>query len=404
MKYFFLFVVCLLGGTWFYQWVGDHPSYLLVVVGKTSVEMSLWFALVCLLLLLFLYWVSHRILIGGARSVGKQVNRLWVGSERRAQKNTSAGLLSFIEGDWRPALRRLNRSAPNAQAPLLNYLAAARSAYELGDEQQANALLAKAEKADPNAGLAIALAQARMQMLGKKYESCAATLERARKLAPKHPVVLDMLRQVYVHLQDWESLEKILPQLRRQSTLSEEELTELTSLLYRKLLQRAGQSSSGVEAIQAVWHQIPKQWQSHPELLLIYVDLLEREGESSAAEVVLRKALQSDWNDQLILRYGLLRNTDASRQLLKAEGWVKERPGNSALLLTLGRLSMRNELWGKARDYFDHCLKIQASPEAYAEMARLLANLGEHESSTEYYQKGLLMTADQLPELPMPHH
>jgi HemY protein len=63
---------------------------------------------------------------------------------------------------------------------------------------------------------------------------------------------------------------------------------------------------------------------------------------------------------------------------------------------------MRNQLWGKARDYFESSLKIQGSPEAFAEMARLLAHLGEHKRSTEYYQQGLLLTADHLPDLPMP--
>ncbi|WP_439133162.1 heme biosynthesis HemY N-terminal domain-containing protein [Pseudomaricurvus sp.] len=404
MKYFFLFVICLLGGAWFYQWAEHQPSYLLIVVGDTSIEMSVWFALGCLVALLVLYWFAHRLLVGGARGVGSHINRLLIGSERRAQRQTSSGLLSFIEGDWRPALRRLNRSVSNAQAPVLNYLAAARSAYELGDQQQANELLAKAEKADPTAGLAVSLAQARIQLLAKKYESCAATLERARKLSPKHPVVLDILRQVYVQLNDWEALEKILPQLRKQSTLSTEELDQLTELLYRKLIQKAGNSDMPRDAVHSAWQKTPKHLKGKPSLLLEYVDILEREGEGSDAEAILRKALQSDWDNQLVLRYGLLKNADASRQLLKAEGWLKERPGNSALMLTLGRLSMRNKLWGKARDYFDNSLKIQGSPEACAEMARLLAHMGEHELSTEYYQKGLLMTADTLPELPMPHH
>lgn len=404
MKYFFLFVICLLGGAWFYQWAEHKSSYLLIVVGDTSIEMSVWFALGCLAAVLIVCWLFYRLLVGGVRGVGTQINRVLIGSERRAQRQTSSGLLSFIEGDWRPALRRLNRSAANAQAPVLNYLAAARSAYELGDQQQANELLAKAEKADPDAGLAVALAQARIQLLAKKYESCAATLERARKLSPKHPVVLDILRQVYVQLNDWEALEKILPQLRKQSTLSDEELDQLTELLYRKLIQKAGNADMPLEAVHTAWQKTPKTWKSKPSLLLEYVDILEREGEASEAEAMLRKALQSDWDNQLVLRYGLLKNADASRQLLKAEGWLKERPGNSALMLTLGRLSMRNKLWGKARDYFDSSLKIQGSPEACAEMARLLAHMGEHELSTEYYQKGLLMTAETLPELPMPHH
>lgn len=401
-KILFVFVTFLLLGAWLIHWTATQQSYLLIAIGDTSVEMSVWFALAVLLALWVVYWLSRRLLVGSVRGVGAQMGRVFVGSKLRAQRQTSAGLLSYIEGNWRVALRLLNRSAENSNAPLLNYLAAARSAYELGDEQQANRLLAKAEEVEPNAGLAVALSQARMQLMAKKFEACAATLERARKLSPKHPVVLDILRQVYVHLQDWDSLEKILPQLSRQNVVSQDELDQLTSLLYRKLLQQASHVDFSLDAIEAVWHKVPKQWQRDPQLLLTYVNLLEAENELTGAESALRKTLQKYWNDELIIKYGLLKPADAGRQLLHAETWLKERPGNSHLMLTLGRLSLRNELWGKARDYFDSSIKIQATPEACAELGRLLAHLDEHKLSTEYYQKGLLLTANQLPELPLP--
>ncbi len=398
----FLFVLCLLLGAGIIHWTATQQSYLLIVVGKTSVEMSVWFALAVILVTLLVLWLSYRIVMGSTRGLSSKLGRVFIGSKKRAAKQTSSGLLSFIEGNWRQALRQLNRSAEHADAPLLNYLGAARSAYELGDEQQANKLLAKAEETDPNAGLAVALSQARMQLMAKKYESCAATLERAKKLSPKHPVVLDMLRQVYVQLQDWQSLEKILPALRRQKPLSETELNELESLLFGKLLTQASQRDFSAESVQAVWKRMPKALQRDAALVNLYVDLLEADDELMAAESVLRKTLQKHWDDSLVIRYGLLKPIDAGRQLLHAEGWLKERPGNSSLMLTLGRLALRNELWGKARDYFDSSLKIQATPEACAELARLLAHLEEHEASIEYYQQGLLLTANQLPELPLP--
>lgn len=399
---FFLFVACLLLGAWMIHWTASQQSYLLIVVGDTSIEMSVWFALSVLLLSAVIYWLLHRLLVGSVRGFGSQVSRVFIGSKKRAIRQTSSGLLSFIEGNWRQSLRLLNRSAANSDAPLLNYLGAARSAYELGDEQQASRLLAKAEQEDPNAALAVALSQARMQLMANKYESCAATLERARKLSSKHPVILDMMRKVYVQLQDWESLEKIIPLLRRQKILSEDELAELEVLLYEKLLRQAGQVDFSVSAIQSVWKRVPKNLQRVPSVTCLYVDLLERENELMAAESVLRKTLQKHWDDSLIIRYGLLKPVDAGRQLLHAEAWLKERPGNSYLMLTLGRLSLCNELWGKARDYFDSSLKLQVTPEACAELGRLLARLGEHKASTEYYQQGLLLTANTLPELPLP--
>ncbi|MBR9909874.1 MAG: metal-dependent phosphohydrolase [Gammaproteobacteria bacterium] len=398
---FILFVLFVFGGAWLYQLAATKPGYLLLVIGDTSIEMSIWFALAVLLLATLLGLLVWRLLHGGVRGVGTQMSRLFVGSEERAQRQMSRGFIHFFEGNWRQALHLLKRSATRSPTPLLNYLGAARSAYELGEIQQANDLLARAEEETPAAALSVILSQAKMQFVAKKYEQCAATLERGRKLAPKNPVVLDLLSQVYMRLQDWQSLAKILPTLEQHSLLAASEVETISATVYRQLMLQAGQSKS-LESINQAWKNTPKQWQHNADLLLIYVDLLDAAGEANAAEVLLRKTLKKYWDNRLVLRYGTLQTSDAMRQLLKAEGWLQERPGNADLLLTLGRLCLRNHLWGKARDYFASSLKIKAGPAAYAEMARLLAHLGEHEKSTEFYQKGLLLAAEQLPDLPMP--
>jgi len=47
-------------------------------------------------------------------------------------------------------------------------------------------------------------------------------------------------------------------------------------------------------------------------------------------------------------------------------------------------------------------LALQGSAHVYAELARLLAHMGDLKKSTEYYQQGLMLAADDLPKLPMP--
>ena len=400
-RLFFLFVICLFGGAWLYQLAATTPGYLLLVIGNISIEMSIWFAITVIIVVALLVWLAYRLLRGSVRQVSTQVSRVFVGSEKRAQRLMSRGFIHYFEGNWRQALRLLSKSAPRSPTPLLNYLGAARSAYELGEVQQANAMLLKAEQEAPEAELSVILSQARMQFVGKKYEQCAATLERGRKLAPKNPVILDLLSQVYMRLQDWQSLEKILPVLQQHALINEADVEQVSETVYQRLLEQAGQADS-VDAVNQCWNRIPRPWQKKPEVLLAYVNLLDRAGSVNEAELVLRKTLTQSWDNRLVLRYGILKSDDPMRQLLKAEGWLKERPGNAELLLTLGRLCLRNELWGKARDYFENSLKIKASPAAYAEMARLLAHLGEHQRSTEYYQRGLLIASEQLPELPMP--
>ncbi|BFM13892.1 heme biosynthesis protein HemY [Maricurvus nonylphenolicus] len=403
-----LFVALLLGAG-SYQLLENNSGYLLLVLNNTSITMNIWFAGLIVGASLLAVWFVVWLIRSGFKSTGAAVSRVFFGHERRAQRRTSRGLIDFMEGNWKNARRQLLKAAPKAETPLVNYLAAARSAYELGDEQQASKLLHKAESMAPESSLAVALTQARMQLLDKKYEQCAATLQRAQQQAPKHPVVLDLLYQVYIALQDWDALEKMLQDLRRYQVVSGEALDELTAKVYHNLLQSDGEravllsAEAGLKRLQKTWLRLPKAQQKSPQLLAEYVAQLRRIGADKDAEVLLRKSLQQNWSSEAILAYGQVQGGDLQKQLLVAESWLKERPANAALLLTLGRLCLRNQLWGKARDYFENSLRLEKQGQTYAELARLLANLGEHELSTEYYQHGLLMMTEALPELPQPH-
>ncbi|MNN98062.1 hypothetical protein D3C81_2173590 [compost metagenome] len=70
--------------------------------------------------------------------------------------------------------------------------------------------------------------------------------------------------------------------------------------------------------------------------------------------------------------------------------------------MTLGRLSLQNRLWGKARDYLESSLRFERNPETCAELARLLASLGETERSNQLFQEGLGLLDERLLALPLP--
>ncbi|MDZ4332935.1 MAG: heme biosynthesis protein HemY, partial [Pseudomonas sp.] len=100
--------------------------------------------------------------------------------------------------------------------------------------------------------------------------------------------------------------------------------------------------------------------------------------------------------------YGLLHGRDLGKQLQAAEGWLKQHPQDAGLLLTLGRLCLHSQLWGKAKDYLESSLAFQRHPETCAELARLLGQQGELERSNSLYQEGLRLLDARLctPVLP----
>jgi HemY protein len=81
---------------------------------------------------------------------------------------------------------------------------------------------------------------------------------------------------------------------------------------------------------------------------------------------------------------------------------LKNNPTDPVLLLTLGRLCLQNHLWVKAREYFESSLTFTRSPQALAELARLLAQQGEVQRSNELFQEGLGLLDQRLPSLPLP--
>ncbi|MGD8176224.1 heme biosynthesis HemY N-terminal domain-containing protein [Marinimicrobium sp. ARAG 43.8] len=402
-----LFIAMLLGALTLSAIQADS-GYVLIALGNTSVEMSFWMAVLLLFGTLGILWLVTRLLRGGVRA-GRRVSRqLFSGTSARAQRRTASGLVAFIEGNWKQSQRKLVRSAPKSGTPLINYLAAARCAYEQGDNNTALELLHKAEQSSPQNELAVALTQARMQLMSRRYEQCLATLERVKRKAPQHPVVLDLLRQVYIALQDWDALKALMPSLRAYGNLSESALDELAGQLHRALLEQAGQRAGQLsrerarDILSQTWKEVPSHLRKQPETAVLYARQLEANQLHDDAGLLIQKTLEKQWSAELVRLYGILRTSDTQQQLIAAESWLKKRPADAMLMLTLGRLSLRNQLWGKAREYFQHSLKLQQNPETCAELARLLAHLGEHKQSTEYYQQGLLLTTDRLPDLPQP--
>lgn len=408
-KFKLLVLLAIIAGVFYLDYLVQHDSgYVLIAFGDTSIEMSFWFTVILVVLMLLIARWTAKLSKGSVNLVKKSTGFILFGSASAAQKRTEKGLVEFIEGDFKAARKDLLKSAHNVQAPVLNYLAAARSAHELGDETQANELLLKAEEVASEDSLAIIITQARIQFSAKKYEKCVATLEKARKISPRNVLVLEYLRNVYSELEDWESLERLLPELNRNKVGSEEERLALSDKLYLALIDLAGEQASRMQTknaiarLQEVWEDLPKEAKKRPAMVAAYVQQLRRYDGDAIAENLLRRHLQKDWQDELISLYGLLAGEDLDRQLIQAESWLKQRPADSALLLSLARLSLRNELWGKAKEYYQNSIKQKPSPEACAELGRLLAAMGEHELSTQYYQQGLKSAANVQSKLPLP--
>jgi HemY protein len=403
-------VLALLLGTGLAFGLQYDLGYIRVSFGNYLVETNFWVGLALLVVLVVLTVT----LIGLVRRLrnGTSMMSGWIvrGKERRARSRTTQGLLALAEGNWPRAKKMLISSASNADTPLINYLAAAQASFECGDHEAVDDLLRKAFESTPGSDMAVGITQARLQLAGNRVEQALATLLRLRKQSPRHSFVLKLLKTAYLRLEDWSELSKLLPELRKYNILVPAELDDLERQIWHNLLEKAASKcrkeqvsnpAASLNSLTSLWDQLPSSMRRDERTIYNYTNLLADLGNEAQAEVLLRKVLRNHWSDELVNLYGRVQSQAPNEQLLLAEKWLKDRPNNSELLLALGRLSLRNELWEKAREYFETSLQLQNKRETLAELSRLDAHMGHDTISTNLLMQSL-ENDNGLPRLPMP--
>jgi len=162
-------LAALIGG--FLTWqLTKNNSYIQIVYGNYTLDISLW-SLVLILSILFAVTLLLKIVIKAIIDPSQKLIKDF--SEFKAKKNqslVSRGFLYFIVGEWTNARKDLEKSAKDSPMPIVNYLAAAFSAYEAGDFEDADQLITKAQKNNTKKDTAVVLIKAKMYVRNKNYK------------------------------------------------------------------------------------------------------------------------------------------------------------------------------------------------------------------------------------------
>ena len=388
----------LLVGVGLIALIETDPGYVLVTYGNYTLESSLWVGLGALALGLWLFYQLLRLiyrLLGGKRTFVS-----WLDNRRAHQshQSTTRGLINYLEGNWLRARRQLLRGVQNNDTPLMNYIFAARASLHLDEPESAAEYLQAASDAEPEAAIAVEIVRAENKLRAGEYEHALAVLEDASANVSKHPYVLQLLQQAYQGLGDTEKLLALQPELLKHKQTTQDAAHTLAITVQQ---QRLGAAATA-EDLHSVWQGLAGDHKQDAALQQLYVGRLAGLGDYDGAEKTILRALKRHWDTALVRQFGLLEGGNASARLGKAERWLPEHPEDAQLLLCLGRLCLRDSLWGKARDYFESSYRAEPSAEVCAELGRLLVSLGEPKVAAAYYREGLAASTPALPDLPMP--
>lgn len=327
-------------------------------------------------------------------------NRGQSGKRGRAQKRLLKGFVAFTEGHWQQAAKQLAQPDKQIDTSVINCLIAARACHATGlasgsgndpannlangDYERRDHYLELAAEISPQAHTAIDIIRAEMQIEQQDYAAALETLVFLRSSVPRNARVIALLVSVYQAQQHWSKLDALLPLARRHKAFDGCTLASIEQTCWHGMIDtgEAGQ-------LPGYWQRLRKQPQHLPALLAPLINRLIAEGNHPLAEKILREQLSHNWREEWVALYARVCLEDAAKQLDNAERWLGGHGRSAALLLVLGQLCLRCQLWGKARVYLESSLGIHVSPQTSLALAELLTQLGETDSARDYYASGL---------------
>ena len=389
--------------------ITSDPGYLLIAWRNYTFETSL-FALAVLLILAYALWRLLVHFIGWLNPL----NLISAGRRYREQRQTRSktveGLMHLARSNWQAAYNQLMLGARDKDASVVNYLAAAYAACEMQRKDLWAESLEQALRKHPQAASTINTVRARLLLQTNQLEQSEVVLEQLRKSALNDANLLSMLKEVYIRLEEWGQLRSLLPALVKNAVIGDKEQAQIEKRVFAAELEVAvANLKVNDKSREKILADFRKQWKKLSEefkdddnfVAHIANTLLEANARTDAAQIYEAR-LGRRWSKELIAVYGATDFGDSSQQLIHGEIWLKEHPRDPQLLLALGRICMRNKLWGKARDYFEASLKAFPCADVYGELSRLTAALGDDAASKKYFAQYTELAGKSLPQLPLP--
>lgn len=362
----------------------NDGGYVLVYFAGWELETSLVFALLVLLAAAAVLSIVLLVFRPFAQLLAPS---FW--EQRRQDKAHTSQLRSatnaLVKGQWEKASQRFNKAAQHSQWPTPAMLGAAIAERRRGNMAAHYAWLEQASAQAQGEALTL-LSHGFFALLDGTPLKAKALLEPEQKKHSKNPWFLALLAEAYYQDQDWYAYTNVAPQLLALDTGWDVE--ERMQIAWGERLRTAAKAQHKdredvLRHVRAEWQHLPKPLQADPQLLMQYSGYLVQLGAGRAAFNLIRQVMQQQWCAALL---PALVAIDAEQVLVTErlqllEEWLKDRPDNNDVLLSLGRVAMLEpDYLASAEEWLRQC---EPEPRVWRALAECYQRQGLQEQANQ---------------------
>ncbi|MBN3852417.1 MULTISPECIES: heme biosynthesis protein HemY [unclassified Paraburkholderia] len=304
---------------------------------------------------------------------------------RDAVGNLYAGRFSRAEKAARDSLADENNKGAAG-------LIAANAAHRLHEYARRDEWLTQVE--DPELQEARLMATADMRADGRDADGALAALTEMRTQGGRRIHAQQIALRAQQQLKNWSEVLKLVKTLEKREALHPAVAVRLRQLAAENLLRERRHNA---DALLELWHALTPVERHSPRLADCAAELLIALDRQNDARKIVEEALAQNWDARLLRRYPDTAGNDALPLIQKAEAWRKERPEDGDLLFALGRLCLKQQLWGKAQSFLEAALKSANASgneplkiRSHRALARLHEELGDAGKAATHYRESAL--------------
>lgn len=385
MKFLLYTFILLLLSTLLGLEIAHHTGYVLISYEHWMIQTHLWVAAFLLIVSFIAFYGLFRILVLTFK-FPRQFKR-WKKNYAliKSYRLLKRGLYESFQGNWKKAERFFNISAKCADNMPINYLSAARAANKQHAYHRRDVYLQKAHQQTNSIDISMTLMQAQLQIESHQWEQALATLEHLRLHYPNHPQVSILLKEVYLHLNDYKNLLKLLPTLNTHKIINSFDLEILEHKVYSNVIS----DSANSDELHRTWNSLSPRLRKDIILKKKYIRCLIRNREHKLATHIIEKYLKKYWDPECVILYSENESDNLNKQLTTAQSWLKKYPNEPELFYCLGKLNIRRKLMGEAVHYLKKSIELNPSFLAYKALGEVYISLGENEQALMCFNKSL---------------
>lgn len=313
-------------------------------------------------------------------------------ARQRDERSAIEALRSFWEGRYSLALKSAEKVDAGGTGAGIAALVGLKSAQALRDDVRVRAWRQRAEQLPAPWRNARLMAEMRIALDARDFSAAQAALEQLGAKERRQISVQRLALRLAQGQGDWAEMLRLARQLEKHRALTPEQAQPLRMRAHRGMLESLHDEPA---KLMRYWHTMPGTDRIDPQFIRRAAEAMAATGACTENAQLIEDTLEEQWDSSLLEHYARCEGGDVLGRIAHCEKWLHEHPGDAQLLLTLGRLCVQRQLWGKAQSYLEASLAVAPDCAAHIELARLFDRLEKTDEANRHYRAAANCQAGQ---------